>query len=320
MYSGKGPFMSQEQQNAADYVCVTFAIHEPSEDDECCIVSDKYGHDAELSTNTFLHDAEDIDVGDTIVCGILREAWGGTGFTPGDAGPRDVHICGWENIEVLVDLTDEQLLELGSEITDALCERDKLRTELLTVKKGYKARVDLSVSKAAEAAAEYRSSKRFETVSCDRFKDRTTMEVVWCDSVTGKEVSRHPMTAGKRQHRPELVTPDKPVNNDEGRAKVLTLPTPPTASTRTCLSCRHLSADDTGKVEPCMACTQANGDDADSWESRRRCKTRARVTSTVDGSPCGGYSLNPDPGHDSDEGRWTWKDTPKEGIPCQPDT
>ena len=48
-------------------------------------------------------------------------------------------------------------------MADALRERDKLETELLAVKKDYKARIDLSVSKAAEAAAEYRSGKRFET-------------------------------------------------------------------------------------------------------------------------------------------------------------
>lgn len=131
---------------------------------------------------------------------------------------------------MLVELTDEQLLDLGSKMADALRERDKLETELLAVKKDYKARIDLSVSKAAEAAAEYRSGKRFETVSCDRFEDRTTMEVVWCDSVTGKEISRRPMTAEERQHRLELVTPDKPADNGEGRAEVLTLPAPPAAN------------------------------------------------------------------------------------------
>ena len=228
--------MSQEQQDATDYVRVTLTIHEFSEDGECCIVSDKHGHGTELSTDAFLHDAEDIDVGDTIACDILREAWEDTGLTPDDAGPHDVRACGRENIEVLVDLTDEQLLDLGSEMADALRERDKLETELLAVKKDYKARIDLSVSKAAEAAAEYRSGKRFETVSCDRFEDRTTMEVVWCDSVTGKEISRRPMTAEERQHRLELVTPDKPADNGEGRAEVLTLPVPPAANARTCLA------------------------------------------------------------------------------------
>ena len=155
-----------------------------------------------------------------------------------------------------------------------------------------------------------------QTVSCDRFEDRTTMEVVWCDSVTGKEISRRPMTAEERQHRLELVTPDKPADNGEGRAEVLALPAPPAANARTCLSCRHLSADGTEKAEPCMACAQANGGDTDNWEPRRECKTCAHVTSTVDGFPCGGCSLNPDPGHGGDEDRWTWKDAPKEGMPC----
>ena len=116
--------MSQEQQDATDYVRVTLTIHEFSEDGECCIVSDKHGHGTELSTDAFLHDAEDIDVGDTIACDILREAWEDTGLTPDDAGPHDVRACGRENIEVLVDLTDEQLLDLGSEMADALRERD----------------------------------------------------------------------------------------------------------------------------------------------------------------------------------------------------
>ena len=127
--------MSQEQQDATDYVRVTLTIHEFSEDGECCIVSDKHGHGTELSTDAFLHDAEDIDVGDTIACDILREAWEDTGLIPDDAGPHDVRACGRENIEVLVDLTDEQLLDLGSEMADALRERDKLETELLAVKK-----------------------------------------------------------------------------------------------------------------------------------------------------------------------------------------
>lgn len=74
--------MSQEQQDATDYVRVTLTIHEFSEDGECCIVSDKHGHGTELSTDAFLHDAEDIDVGDTIACDILREAWEDTGLTP----------------------------------------------------------------------------------------------------------------------------------------------------------------------------------------------------------------------------------------------
>lgn len=107
MYPGKGLFMSQEQQDATDYVRVTLTIHEFSEDGECCIVSDKHGHGTELSTDAFLHDAEDIDVGDTIACDILREAWEDTGLIPDDAGPHDVRACGRENIEVLVDLTDE---------------------------------------------------------------------------------------------------------------------------------------------------------------------------------------------------------------------
>ena len=88
--------MSQEQQDATDYVRVTLTIHEFSEDGECCIVSDKHGHGTELSTDAFLHDAEDIDVGDTIACDILREAWEDTGLIPDDAGPHDVRACGRE--------------------------------------------------------------------------------------------------------------------------------------------------------------------------------------------------------------------------------
>ena len=90
--------MSQEQQDATDYVRVTLTIHEFSEDGECCTVADKHGHGTELSTDAFLHDAEDIDVGDTIACDILREAWEATGLTPDDAGQHDVRACGRENI------------------------------------------------------------------------------------------------------------------------------------------------------------------------------------------------------------------------------
>lgn len=65
--------MSQEQRDATDYVRVTLTIHELSENGEYCIVSDKHSHDMELSTDAFLHDAEDIDVSDIIACDILRE-------------------------------------------------------------------------------------------------------------------------------------------------------------------------------------------------------------------------------------------------------
>ena len=32
--------------------------------------------------------------------------------------------------------------------------------------------------------------------------------------------------------------------------------------------------------------------------------------------PCGGCSLTPAPGPGGEEDRWTWKDAPKEGMPC----
>lgn len=307
--------MSQEQLKKEDHVRVTLTFYEFSADGDCCIVSDRHGHGSELPIDSFLHDVDDLNVGDTVTCDILREAWEDTGLTPDDAGAHDVRACGREQIEVLVDLTEEKLLELGSEMAEALRERDKLETELLAVKKDYKARIDLAVSKAADAAAEYRSGQRLETVSCDRFEDRTTMEVVWCDSVTAKEISRRPMTAEERQHRFEIMAPDKPGDNGEDRAEVLTLPAPPAANARTCLSCRHLS-DGTERAKPCLTCVQANSGDADQWEPRRECKTCVHVTGTVDGFPCGGCSRNPDPDHGGDEDRWTWKDAPKEKGPC----
>lgn len=96
--------MPQKQQDTPDYVRVTLTIHEFAEDGECCTVSDKHGHGTELATDAFLHDAEDIDVGDTIACDILREAWEDTGLTPDDAGAHDVRAYGRENIGVLVGL------------------------------------------------------------------------------------------------------------------------------------------------------------------------------------------------------------------------
>ena len=295
--------MSQE---LVQHVRVTLTFYEFSDDGECCIVSDRLGHGSELRTDAVLHDAEEVNPGDTIPCDILLEDWEETGLTPDDAGPHDVRVCGREEIEVLVELTEDQLLELGSEMADALRERDKLETELLAVKKDYKARIDLSVSKAADAATEYRSGKRLETVSYNRFEDRTTMELVWCDAVTGVEVSRRPMTAEERQHRFEIVTPDTDDSSEE-RAEVLTLPTPPTANVHNCLSCRYLS-EGSERNEACLTCTQADSGDTDNWEPRRECKTCLHVTSTVDGFPCGGCSRNPDPGHGGDEDSWTWKD------------
>ena len=306
--------MTQKQQDTPDYVRVTLTFHEFSDDGECCIVSDGHGHGTELRTDSFLHDAEAVNPGDALPCDILREAWEDSGLTPDDAGPHDVRACGREQIEVLADLTEDQLLGLGSEMADALRERDTLETELLAVKKDYKARIDLSVSRAADAATEYRSGKRLETVSCDRFEDRTTLEIVWRDSMTGAEVQRRPMTAEERQHRFELVTPDKPAGDGEDRAEVRSLPATPAANARSCLSCRHLTPEGSEQAEPCLTCAQANSGDADNWEPRRECKTCTHVTGMVDTFPCGGCDRNPDPGHGGDEDRWAWKDVPKERM------
>lgn len=78
--------MSQEQQDTPDYVRVTLTIHEFFEDGECCIVSDKHGHGTELSTDAFLHDAEDIDVGDIHHLRHPARSVGGHRAHPGRCG------------------------------------------------------------------------------------------------------------------------------------------------------------------------------------------------------------------------------------------
>lgn len=142
------------------------------------------------------------------------------------------------------------------------------------------------------------------------------MEVVWCNFVTDKEISHRPTTAEERQYRLELVTLDKPANNSKGRVEVLTLPALPIANVRTCLSCRHFSADGVEKAELHMIRAQANGGDVNSWEPRRGCKTYAHVISTVDSFPCSRCSLSPGPGHGGDEDRRIWKGASREGTSC----
>ena len=108
-----------------------------------------------------------------------------------------------------------------------------------------------------------------------------------------------------------FVTPDKPADNGEGRAEVLTLPVPPAANARTCLSCRHLSADGTERPSPAWPAHRQTAAMPTTGNRAASAKTCAHVTSTVDGFPAAGCSLNPDPGHGGDEDRWTWKDALK---------
>lgn len=351
-----------------DRMSLTLKIIQFSDDGEEAIVEDTHGNRASLATTDFVHDAEDIIPGDTLICSVRVSALEspiGTLQPDGEeheeqtlsagesvesdepaadtdeenpapllTAPHNVRECGRETIEVTVELTDLERLELAEIMAEALEKRDALDAKLTSIKKSYKTLIDTEVENASKAKDEYRAGKRTQAVSCNVFEDLTTLERVYNDSVSGREVYRRPLNPDERQCKFELVSsPSQPDTELENMTRLPVLPQQ-LLNPHTCINCTYMGQEGSEMPDPCQTCAQARSGETDNWEPRQECKTCHNVLCMVDLYPCSGCSLNADPAHRGDKPRWTWKDAPKSaeasedletdslllGIPPSPDS
>lgn len=216
------------------------------------------------------------------------------------ACPHDVRELGRETINVTLKLTDEERLELAQDMAAALAERDRLEAEFASVKKDYKARIDLQVSAAAEAGEIFRAGERTMPVSCCTFEDRTTMEIVYNDSVSGREVYRRSMTGEERRLPLPLDIQSPPPAGEPEQTPADITP----FNARTCITCGHFAQDDGPLPDPCQTCGQCGNGERDNWTPQRHCRTCAYKTNAVDLYPCKGCALNAHEADRGDENRW----------------
>lgn len=213
--------------------------------------------------------------------------------------PPNLHKMGKELVTVTQKLTDAERIDLAGVMADALQRRDALDEEFASVKRSYKAKIDLAVEDAATAGAEYRSGERTHTLMCEKYEDKSTLEIVYLEPGTGREVSRRKMTDDDRRLKLPMEAAAPP-------AIGTTEPTPDNA--RSCINCVNMAQGDVEMPEPCQTCSQCGNGVADNWEAKRLCATCTNCTTRVNLYPCNGCSLNADEEHRGDDDRWTWKE------------
>lgn len=211
--------------------------------------------------------------------------------------PPNLHKMGKELVTVTQELTDAERIDLAGVMADALQRRDALDEEFASVKRSYKAKIDLAVEDAAAAGAEYRSGERTHTLMCEKYEDKSTLEIVYLEPATGREVNRRKMTDDDRRLKLPMGDPIAVIGTTE--------PTPDNA--RTCINCTHMAQGTDDMPEPCQTCSQCDNGDADNWTPEKKCPTCASSTTRVGLYPCNGCSLNADAEHQGDEDRWTCK-------------
>ena len=117
----------ESAHNATQTMDITLTILDFSEDGEIATVEDRHGNTADLSTAAFTHDAEDISVGDTLLCHVLTSAVEPTDLCldemPGDEEddlrPAHGHGSTWlrkDICEKSFPLSDDEKLELGDSL------------------------------------------------------------------------------------------------------------------------------------------------------------------------------------------------------------
>lgn len=223
--------------------------------------------------------------------------------------PRNVRKLGRETIEVEQELTDAEKLEVGGRMAKALADRDRLELEFAGVKKDYKARIDLAVSEAAEAGAEFRAGMRKLTVRAVKFEDRSTMEIVYVEpDGAQRELMRRPMTHEERMNKLPMATSESDDAPQTQAAPPIIGETEPTPDqSRTCITCMHMVKGDAEMPEACQTCSQCDSGPDDNWQPKRECASCAHSTTRVDMYPCSGCALNPDGPYAGPDDRWEFR-------------
>ena len=314
---------------------LTLTIVEFSEDGETATVEDRHGNTADLATREFTHDAEEINVGDTLLCHVMSSAIEPTDLCPDtleeadedDSEPhdepqdsnvppaclrgRDVHWLKRETCTKAFPLSDEDKLKLGKEMADAQAKVDQLEDELASIRKSFKNRIEEHQEALSKAASEFRNGKTEpQDVLCDVYQDFDSGEVVFvtADEVA-EEVMRRPMTTDER--RPTLFDgpPDSkghsaPLGEDPRHRIGTTEPTPQTWG-HTCVDCAFMpNADDGTQADECADCAQSVEGGTDNWKPRRECSTCNYRSMAVNMPPCNTCTLNPQADASAEDDNW----------------
>ena len=116
-----------------------------------------------------------------------------------------------EHILIAQPLTEQEKIEYGQEMADALDQIEKYEAELDGQRKLYKRLIEQQEKIAKDAAKLYREGKEEREIFCDCLKDWNTFEMVWVEAEPPyAEVQRRPMTPEEKQpslldydHKPE---------------------------------------------------------------------------------------------------------------------
>lgn len=322
-------------------VALTLTIHAITEDGETATVEDRHGNTADLATTDFTHDADSLNIGDTLLCSVLSSAIEPTDLCP-DETPEDTSATGdeydeeqeeqspanegtayikSETITVQMPLDPIAREEVGTRMADALEEKANLEAKLDAFRKDINARIKKLEKDADEARQEWQDGTREEDVYCDQVADYDAESIIWRNHDTGEEVKRRPMTGEERQYRlPLAPAEENRVSQGEGSAQC-ELPMGETEeynqdSTKTCITCGHLSEDASFDLpEACQSCRRGNNGDDDGWIVRRECQSCTNSATPVDMPPCNGCALNPQQAGEADN----WEPREEVKVPEETD-
>ena len=317
-------------------VAVTLTIHAITVDGETATVEDRHGNTADLATTDFTHDADSLDVGDTLLCSVLSSAIEPTDLCPdeapgdeaADSAPggwrkHDVHWLKRDTCTKAFPLSDEDKIALGKEMAAAQAKVDELEDDLADVRKEYKAKIDAEQKRLSKAAAEFRKGKTEpQDVLCDVYQDFDSGELVYVTADDlAEEVMRRPMTTDER--RPTLFDgpPDSkghsaPLGEDP-RKKGTTEPTPQTWG-HTCINCAHIdNAADGAQAEECANCAQTVEGGLDNWTPRRECPTCNYKSMAVNMPPCNTCMRNPEAEVGAKDDNWISDGAIEEIVPAE---
>ena len=325
-----------------DTTRVTLDILSFSEDGETALVEDSHGNQWNLATLDFVHDAADLNVGDTLLCYVQNSALAAEGCTlrpdepeaqnyadEEDEGDMDTPLrhaepayLKTETITVSVLFAPEERESVGDRMASALEKISELEDDLDSYRKSINAQIKSLQKDAEKARKEWQDGKTEQEVYCDVMADYEAEAIVWLDHDNGTEMKRRPMTAEERQYRLPIPRPgDNAPSLAPAEASPAPIPagdtigTPHATNRRTCLDCGHMPDSENGtQAEECASCSQSGSGEADNWTPRRECRTCEHSHATIDLPPCAGCALNVMPEHRGDEDRWEWTDAAKENV------
>lgn len=316
-------------------VSITLTIHSISEDGETATVEDRHGNTADLATTDFTHDADSLNIGDTLLCNVLVSVIEPTDLCPDeaqgeeatDSAPwtwrkHDVHWLKRDTCTKAFPLSDEDKIALGKEMAAAQARIDMLEDELADTRKEYKAKIDAEQKRLSKAAAEFRRGKTEpQDVLCDVYQDFDSGELVYVTADdAAEEIMRRPMTTDER--RPTLF--DGPPSSSKGYSAPLGEdprhrggPTPQ-AWGHTCVNCAHIdNAEDGSQADECANCVQTVDGGLDNWAPRRECPTCNYKSMAVNMPPCSTCMRNPEAADGASDDNWITDGVNTEKAPVE---